>query len=397
MRLKPAGFLDLSILQSFRQTINSSPIFRKQDGLKEKYDLICAFMDRIESAARYLNDHSDFPKSEEEFISFMVFASMVRDGINKLFENIYFKKPPYWSDKKFFVIAVNFGESVFTDETCPSDESFFEYLRALSFAHPFAVDNRRGQRAFIQDGEIQCSPWAIVANPFYQFKGFVDGVGARIYSNKQSKIIDLTIPFSTLKEYLKDRFEYIKQLEEWAKNDIQKQEEKWKEIKIDRQQEPVAVLKEIVIVLSDRFQETDDIETLIEYLSCKLSEPKNEKNVLLFQNAIIETIPAICDCVENLDYSKLDEVISFAFDAPTETHEKCGYQLEKIFSYLDRQRSKTIGKFSDERWGLIQAKEFSKGFAKKWVLIDVRHMDYSEIRLLVQTACYLETEEQKRG
>ena len=354
-------------------------------------------MDRISSAARYLNDHSEFPKSEEEFISFMVFASMVRDGINKLFENFFSQKPPYWNDKKYFVIAVNFGASVFTDETCPSDESFFEYLRALSFAHPYAVDNRRGQRAFIQNGEIHCSPWAIVANPRYQFTGFADGVGARVYSNKQSKTIDLTIPFSSLKEYLKDRFAYIKQLEEWAKNGIQEQEEKWREIKINRQQDPVAVLKEIVVVLSDRFQETDDIETLIDYLSCELSEPKNKDNVLLFRNAIIETIPTICDCVENLDYSKLDEVISFAFDAPIETHEKCGYQLEKIFCYLDRQRSKTIGKYSDERWGLIQAKEFSKGFAKKWVSIDVRRMDYSEIRLLVQTACYLEAEEQKRG
>ncbi len=36
------------------------------------------------------------------------------------------------------------------------------------------------------------------------------------------------------------------------------------------------------------------------------------------------------------------------------------------------------------------ADEFSKEFAKKWVSIDINTMRVDEIKLLVQTACYLE-------
>ena len=76
-------------------------------------------------------------------------------------------------------------------------------------------------------------------------------------------------------------------------------------------------------------------------------------------------------------------------------HQMAYYQLEKIYSYLDT-RSEVIDKASNEYWGLKQAYDFSKEFAKKWVKIDIKTMQYDEIKLLVAVACYFESQEQKK-
>ena len=92
-------FLDKEILNDFRRTINSSDIFHKSEKLKEKYNLICVVVDRLESATNYLNSHSAFPKSEETFICFLVYACMVKDAIEKLFGSIYQGRPKYSNPK----------------------------------------------------------------------------------------------------------------------------------------------------------------------------------------------------------------------------------------------------------------------------------------------------------
>ena len=90
------------------------------------------------------------------------------------------------------------------------------------------------------------------------------------------------------------------------------------------------------------------------------------------------------------------DVVPVLYIRPKNMHEYAHYQLEKIFSYLDK-RSEHIELESNEAWGLIQAHEFSQEFAKKWVKIDVKTMSYDEIHLLVSTACYLESKEQEKN
>ena len=48
----------------------------------------------------------------------------------------------------------------------------------------------------------------------------------------------------------------------------------------------------------------------------------------------------------------------------------------------------------DVQWGLRQAQDFANEFAKKWVVIEIGKMDFSEIKLLVTIACYFEAKEQ---
>ena len=69
------------------------------------------------------------------------------------------------------------------------------------------------------------------------------------------------------------------------------------------------------------------------------------------------------------------------------------YQLEKIYGYLNYENDNS----DDIEWGLKQAEAFAKEFAKKWVVIKPREMDFYEIKMLTQVACYLEYMEQKEG
>ena len=388
------GFLDSAVIASFREVINASAIFTEHEDYKPIFNLICVFMDRIDSSVRYLNNYMDMPGSEEDFINFLVYAAILRDGVKTLFENVFHKEPPCIGEKRYFSNAMYHNKPFFNEDTCPTDDDFFEYLRAMAFAHPYEVSGRQRNRPYMQSGEKHYCPWVIVGNSLKAFSGFKDAVGVRVYSSiDEEGITDITISFSALKAYIKSRYDGIEELTKWAEAGIEKQTEEWKQVKVNRNQQPAEILQEIIEILKERFENAFSIETALMYLNCPLSDERNEKNVAIFREAIIRTVPTICDCVDSLDYAGMGRAISIVFSQPQRMHAMAHYQLEKIYSYLDF-RSKTIDPFSNEYWGLRQAYAFSQGFAKKWVMIDVVNMPYDEIKLLVRVACYLEAEEQ---
>ena len=394
-----SSFLDGSIIDSFRETINSSSIFSNHESYKHKFNLICVFMDRIDSAIRYLNKYADLPASEEDFINFLVYAAILRDGVIKLYENIFHAKPPFIGEKKFFSNAMHYNRPIFSANTCPTDDDFFEYLRAMAFAHPYEVSaNRREKnRPFMQKNERHFCPWVIVGNSLRAFGGFEDAVGVRIYSSAdEESITDVTVSFSALKEYVKSRYESISELIKWAESGIAEENEKWKQTKVDRNQEPAAILHEIVSILNDRFESSYSIETVVQYLECPLSDERNKESVAAYRKAIIQTIPTVCDCVDALDYEGMENALSPLYMMPEHMHKMAHYQLEKIFSYLDC-RSEQIDATSNEYWGLQQASAFYQELAKKWVIMDVDHMSYDEIKLLVRVACFMEAQDQQKN
>lgn len=389
-------YLDSTIIKAFREVINSSPIFMAQEQYRPLYNLICVFMDRIDSTIEFLNAHSDYPKSEEDFINFLVYAAILRDGINKLYEGIFHSDPPYVNEKKYFTDVTYNLHPYFTAQTCPTDDYFFEYLRSMAFAHPYETSSRGTKRPFMQRGEIHYCPWVIVNKAVAAFSGIEDGVGLRIYTKMNEEAINsIMFSFSKLKKYIARRYQCINQLTKWAKDGIADQTQQWKQIKVNKEQEPIAVFREIQSILESRFENAFSIKIAISFLECPLTDTRNEANVTIFRNAIIEVLPYVCDCVDNLDYNGMERMLDILFLRPKRMHQMANYQLEKIFSYLDI-RSEIIDSNSNEHWGLIQASEFSQEFAKKWVNIDTDRMPYDEIKLLVCTACYLEAKEQER-
>ena len=393
-KTKPKNYLDESLIWDLHNVIESSDIFMSEEPLKHKYNLFCAFKDRMFSAVKYLNEHSNLPKSEEEFINFLVYAAIVRDGIMKLYENLYGENPPFIGEKKYFLGVRTYSAKYFSEETQPTDDDFFEYLRAMAFAHPYET-SKRG-RPFMEDGEIQMCPWVIIDKSGMTCR-IKNPVGIRIYSNKfEDSLQDILFSFDDVKAFIKSRFECLKEITKWANQELAEHIKEWKKKKIDRNQDPAAVLTEIKSVLTDRFQDASSIEDLLVYLTCPISVDENRENVYKFRQAIVGIIPGICDSVDNLDCESMEQEIGELLAYPREMHQMAHYQLEKIFSYL-RDRSETIDPYSNEAWGLKQAQDFANGFAKKWVKIDVDTMQYDEIKLLVNTACYLERKEQESG
>lgn len=380
-----ADFLNPKISEEFREAINDSPIFTEDDSYKEHFNLACAVMDRLDTCVRYLNENNAYPKSEEEFLTFLMFSCMLVDAVNNILKDIavytenngnqYFKE----TCMKY---PLNLNE-----ESCPSDDKFFEYFRALTFAHPFETSRPK----FLEKGEVQYSPWVIV-NPHVLSK-IPDPIGVRIYSNKHDGIMDLKLPFGVLKDYLKSRYEPLALATEWARNSIVKEEIKWKQQKINRKNSPIEVLREIVKILKSRYEETYQIEEIISYLECESSIVENNSIVKFFKKDIVSMLPEICNSIEKLDYEAMYNALEqIMHKRPSRMHKMAHYELEKIFSYLEE------GGYGDNyNWGLEQAKNFSEGFAKKWVKIEPYNMSSTEIKLLVRIACYLESIEENRN
>lgn len=370
----------------FRNLINMSPIFIYDEQYKNHYNLACVVMDRLDTCVKYLNKHITYPKNEEDFLSFMMFSCMLVDAVKQILKDLDIEALS--RESKYFR-KVCLGRPLnLSEEECPTDDKFFEYFRSLTFAHPFETSRPK----FFQKGEIQYSPWVIVNSSIRALLEIPDAIGVRIYSNKYDDILDLRLSFATLKEYIKSRYECISLATKWAENAVDKENSKWRRQKINRVQEPIDILKEILKILTSRFEEAYDIEKAINYLECINTVENNKKAVNQFHKALIEKIPAVCDAVENLDNNLMAEILDDVIHAqPEKMNSSAHYQLEKIFSYLAEDNN-----YSDNyKWGLIQAQHFSESFAKKWAIIKPYEMSCNEIKLLVCVACFLEKLDQE--
>ena len=93
--------------KELRAVINETDIFIKDKEESKKFNLICAIMDRFDSAIVYINKHIERPKTETDLIVFMNFCCIIKDGINyimkvlnmeikednQIFKDIYIQEP----------------------------------------------------------------------------------------------------------------------------------------------------------------------------------------------------------------------------------------------------------------------------------------------------------------
>ena len=395
-KMKDPVFLNEKLCEDFRDVINSSPIFAEDEKYKHFYNLICATMDRLDTCVRYLNSHSNYPSTEEDFICFVMFACMIVDGVKNLLENVTKQKSYHIDEKKFFKKYCMDKPMNCTVDECPTDDKFFEYFRALTFAHPFETSRHK---VFKEKFGKQVSPWVSVnSHMLPAFYHFPEPIGVKTYTEKKDEYGSDTqyimFSFIDFKKYIVSRYEEIVRVTEWAKKATEETSNLWRETKVNREQGPIEILKEIKKIYEDRYIETYSIQEIIDYMECPLSNDENKVAVDKYRKHIIGMISALCDAVDDMDYEKQSdiEISMISFDLKN-MHRMYYYQLEKIFGYL-REKSAKIEPGSNEEWGIIQTNEFYKAFAHKWVIINTTSMDYKEIHLLVKTACYLEYREQ---
>ncbi len=376
--------LNECLCDELRDVINETDIFIKDEKENKKFLFICALMDRFDTAVKYINEHQKRPDSEEELIIFMVYSCIIKDGIDyiknvlkieksedkKIFENIYRKDPINIPEEEEF-----------------NDDKFFLYFRSLSFVHPFFTNISIPKS---EKGEIQYSPYILIAPTD---RPFDDSIDMKIYSNKKEFIPFLSVPFKKFKEYIKEKYEELNQVIEGFRKIIIEKETKWKEHKVNRDQEVVDVLKDCVNISEERYMDTYEINELITYLTCENSLKENIENVNRYRNEIKKIIPSICDALDSYNHEELYYIVLDVLSVTPDAHKMMHYQLEKIYGYLNYENNNN----DDMEWGLKQAELFAQGFAKKWVVIKPREMDFDEIKMLTQVACYLEYMEQKEG
>lgn len=377
-------FLNISILTTFRGMVNSSNVFSNVPEYRNLWNLMCALTDRLESATSYLNSHPELPKTEDDLILYLVYAAMLKDGVYKFYENVYKTMPPTISNKRWFTDAHGYSIALFDDANCPTDDVFFEYLRALAFAHPFGVSHRKG-RIFMSPNEVHYSPWVIAG---FHLSSGEDDIGLRIYKDNQEGLEDIFISFKNLKGYLSERFNLIKKFIEWGNGKIQEQNNIWKQKKIDRRGGAIEILKNVCDVLDERFIDHYLIDEAIKILESSFDEDINKKAVNALKNKIEQSIESICDCSDNLDYEGIENNLGFIYERPLNLHSSAQYELEKIFDYLKDERG-TCFPGSNEVWGLIQANNFYNSYARKYVVIDFVKMTNLQIKILVRASLFM--------
>ncbi len=382
------GVLDPSLCDNFRNAINSSSIFAHDSKYLERYNLSCAVMDRLDTCIEKLNKYGNYPTSEEDFLVFMMFASMIVDAVKEVLDRLEIhkkKEPIYHSDEDYRYFREVYCKSPIYNPAAdiPTDDKFFEYFRSLTFAHPTETNRHK----FRQKGEIQYSPWVIVNSVLMQIGEHKDTVGVRIYSSLKEDIVDLRVSFDTLKKYIRSRYERIDLATKWVYEQIESTKSEWRKTKINRNQSPLGILQEINQILKMRFAESDSINSMIRYLECELTDESNRDAVETYRSAIVESIPKVCDAVDDIDHELVEELCDVFFKRPRTMHSMGSYQLEKIFVYLGDESPYS---FDDKQYALRQAEYFAEGFAKNWVSINVNTMSHTEIQLLARTACYLE-------
>ena len=377
-------FLNKELIHNFREVINSSNVFCDVPEYNHIWNLMCVLLDRLDSSVNYLNSHSDQPQTEEELVFFMVYASMLRDGIYKFYENIYHKKPRTIETKRWFCDAHTYSLPIFTEENCPTDDAFFEYFRALSFAHPYEVDKRSG-RLFMENGEIHLSPWVISNCLIGKEK---DDVGFRLYSNKDDGLKDVFVRFKNLKGYLAQRYRILYTFIKWGQEEIIKQNDIWKQERVERSGTSIEILEKVNKILESRYCSHYSIDEALVILKSNFTNKLNQDAVDIVKDLIDKSMNKICDCVDSLDYENLEECLSFLYKRPKNLHEHAHYELEKTFDYLGDERGMCL-RGSNEEWGLIQAANFYDSYAKKYVNIDFNEMSYKDIKTLIRVSCIL--------
>lgn len=381
-----ASYFDEKVIRDFKKALNNSFIFTRKDEYKFLYNKAYVFINRIESAISYFNSHNEKPKSDEKLILYFVEAAILKDGVYQMHETLFKEKPPLTDSKKWFINAQANGRKLFEKDGSPYDDTYFEYLRALIFAHPFETSKgRRVDRFFMSEGEIHMSPW-VIAN-YNDPKREV--VGLRIFSNKTlDSLEDVFIGFSNLKKYLLERYNLIAKLTDKINDIISIEKKTWLEHKIAHSNDFYLDLIEIGKVYKERFLDVETLSIYKHIYSITYDSKLNMESigkVKLILNAKIMTAIVYLNNNEN---DNAEEELCFIYKRPRNLHESAHYELEKISTYLPEERT-TIEIGSNEEWGLTQARNFYSKYAHKYVFIDFENYSYKEIKTLVIVACIL--------
>ena len=391
--MKNNSFLDVSVIRQLRNTVQENSFLNKENVYRPYINLIYAIMDRIDSCVNYLNSHVRFPKSETDFLFFFMLGCIINDAVPQFFKTLKNVPAEMTSD-----VPLSGGLRVFFKETCernnlknvrgseigeiPTDDEFFQHIRSLIFAHPFETSRSK----VIPEKKKLFSPFVMISNLDFLDKSHKNDVAIRVYSDdiKQERFI--FISFAAIKAFIKYKYEQISMITEWINKQKTIIHNHWKKRKVNRNLSPAEILLDVRAVCKERhFDYLGAVEDLYSFLTCPVTNIKrNKKSVDVYRNAIIETIPLICDAVDSIDeervYSLFEKVI-FPRDLKI-TFPSFDYFVSKILCADDYMFDVGAKVFASETesWG--------------WVRFNFEKMDVDEVRLLASASCYLQKQKE---
>jgi hypothetical protein len=381
--------IDEKIYQEFRKALNATNVFGCEKEYVELYNLGYALLDRMEKCVGYINAHTMIPNSEEEFLLLMMYGSMVVDAV-KLVLHLLEVEHPYTRDSQttysYFADVCEEYNLILPDGKIPTDDKVWEYIRSLSFAHPFETSRAK----FLKKDETQYSP-AIIANIKPEFLP-VDAeptIGILVYSTAFPEIKVLNIPYTRILGYISSRYQLLALGTERIKQIIEDKKQEWAKQKVQVGTNPLDTLKSAAAIMESRHEETA-LGELVLLLEVQSTFEENRLQIRAYQSKIESAISQIVMFVESLDTDGLNNYLEQMLQVTKPKYGGADYQIQKIFSGLNQ--------YADEREqksGLKQADAFYKDCGYKWVKIDVAQMGNEKIKLLVRIACEQEAQNKK--
>lgn len=384
-----SDLLDQEICDSMYTTLNNTTVFKYDAELKAKHSQVCAVLDRLRHATSWINAHQNTPTGScapTQLMTFMMFASVVKDSIEKLRSDfglssvIFDKGRP---ESRQFFASVCCGNPLHIPENdCPTDDAFFQYFRSLVFAHSGKITMSQG---ILRPGEIQYCPFIIEHGLKYYANEPDDYVGVMIYSTEEDRDWKkLRVRFSTLKAYLKSRYDSLRLVYAKIEQKIKASRKAWTKARVDASLPPLEQLKFIHGEFERRCEDwmAYEVDCLIALLEAPCSIAENQARVDEYRREIENAVPKLAKCFTKLDYAGFVDIVDHFTGHEIDESLKLNYTLSKIFEYLND---------ADRReWATRDIKMIAKDFVEKWVAIDQNIMSDEELKMLITLACYNE-------
>lgn len=381
--------IDEKVYQEFRKALNATNVFGCENEYVELYNLGYALLDRMEKCVGYINAHTMIPNSEEEFLLLMMYGSMVVDAV-KLVLHLLEVEHPYTRDSQttysYFADVCEEHNLILPDGKIPTDDKVWEYIRSLSFAHPFETSRAK----FLKKGETQYSPAIIpYAEPQLWQTNAEPTVDVMIYSTAFPEIKHLNIPYDRIIGYIGSRYQLLSLGTDKIKQIIEEKKQEWAKQKVQVSTNPLDTLKSAAAIMESRHEETA-LGELVLLLEVQSTFEENRLQIRAYQSKIESAIPQIVMFVELLDTDGLNNYLEQMLRVTKPKYGGADYQIKKIFSGLNQYADE-----HEQKFGIRQADAFYKSCGYKWVKIDVAQMGNEEIKLLVRIACEQEAQNKK--
>lgn len=384
--------LDETVCDEMYQALNETNVFHYDEQLRKSHLQVCAMLDRLRHATAWINSHQETPRGDTApivLMVFMMFASLVKDSIERLLKSfglsatIFDKGHP--DSRRFFAKICQEPPLSIPAADCPTDDDFFQYFRSLVFAHSAMVTKSQG---ILVPGEVQYCPFILKWVSKNITADADDCVGVMVYSTVEKRNgKELRIPFSTLKAYVKSRYESLRLVQRMVVQKISKAEKEWKTVKVDKLLSPLDQLNFMLNELETRCETAIcyELQILIGLLNAPCSIEKNHDCVELFRHEILQSVPRLVDYFETSDYECFVREIENFTNAQLDGRKQINYILRKVFENLGNAEMRDCA--------ILDIETVSKAFAGRWVEIDPSMMPNNEIEMLIRVACFFQKKE----